>query len=109
MTARRPRLSRAQWREICTAYVASGMTAAKFASRRGVNPRTLAWWKSELNRTGELVSSTPGRGRFVEVVEESADQPVDTSCVFTVRLGEAELIFAELPPATWLAELIASC
>lgn len=109
MKRRRARRSRGQWREICAAYAASGMTAAAYAAQHDLNPSTLAWWKSELHRSGDRVATPQSRDHFVEVVGEPVDREVDRRCTVTIRLGQAELFIEGLPSAAWLHELIATC
>ena len=44
------RRTRGEWSKLVAEYRKSGQSAAQFASRRGLNPRTLAWWGSRLGR-----------------------------------------------------------
>ena len=39
-----------RWNEIIDQHEASGLSIRAFAPRKGVNPRTLAWWRSRLGR-----------------------------------------------------------
>lgn len=52
-----------KWRALIAEQARSGMTVREFASRRGINPATLYWWRSRLGRsaTADLVP--------VEIVE----------------------------------------
>lgn len=56
-----------RWRSLVEAHAASGLTNREFAQQMGVNPRTLAWWRSELKRRDSAVQ-LPARARlFTEV------------------------------------------
>lgn len=39
-----------RWRKIVAAQDQSGLPTRAFAESRGVNPRTLAWWRSRIRR-----------------------------------------------------------
>ena len=66
------RESRAAWARRIRRWERSGRTAAEFAAREGVNPRTLAFWKWKLG-SSTLLSSSRRRPAvdFVEVVPEA--------------------------------------
>ena len=53
--------TRQQWAERVRRWRASGLTARAYAAREELNPSTLRWWSSQLNR------AMPTPGRFVEV------------------------------------------
>lgn len=100
---KRKRRCQSEWVKICEAYDASGETAAVFAARRGLNPHTLAWWRSKLGREGAM--GGPGV-TFVEVESELQER----SRKVVVRLGVLAIEFDQgLPPISWLAELAAQC
>lgn len=42
--------SRAEWQRRVTQWKKSGLTAAAFAAEQGLNPGTLYWWSSALQR-----------------------------------------------------------
>lgn len=44
--------TRDKWREHIEQWTSSGLTAAQYSERAGVNPRTLAYWKWRLGRDG---------------------------------------------------------
>lgn len=46
----RPRRSREQWRKHVSAWKESGQSRDDYASAHGLNPNTLAWWRSQLGR-----------------------------------------------------------
>lgn len=66
------RVSAEQWHERVKAWVASGKTAAEFASARGLDPRQLTWWKWKLSR-----QARPSRAAFVpvHVMSEASANP----------------------------------
>jgi transposase-like protein len=94
------RRSRDEWRTVCAASYASGLTIREFADRAGVNPRTLSWWCSELRDE----CATAG---FVEV-GAAREEPAEDDAV-VIEIGGARVTLRCLPPAAWLAELAASC
>lgn len=100
------RRSREEWRRICAASHASGLTVAEFAERAGVNARTLSWWRWHLR---EQISA-PEQGAFVEVVELGAPARSHGGVQgVSVRIGAVVVELAELPPVEWLVELSARC
>ena len=75
------RESRIAWERRVRRWERSGQTAAEFAQREGVNPRTLAFWKWKLGAS-RLPSSTGRRASvdFVELTPEAVapqDAPVE--------------------------------
>jgi len=59
------RATRAIWAERVARWERSGLTAAAFATRAGVNPHTLTYWKWRLKTAGP---PRPVGVEFVEVV-----------------------------------------
>lgn len=64
--------TRARWTELVRRWIESGVTAAEFARREGLNAGTLSYWKWRLRREGRR-SAIVRRGgsrapTFVEVV-----------------------------------------
>lgn len=53
----------ARWSALIEQHEASGLTIKAFAEQKGVNPSTLAWWRSRLGR----VQGGQATGRFVEL------------------------------------------
>ena len=65
-----------RWSRLSAEYEASGMSLRRFAAMRGVNPNTLAWWRSKLRRDAAAERSSPREGtsvRFAEVVVEAPE------------------------------------
>lgn len=52
-------LPAARWAELIADHARSGLSTRQFAAEKGVHPRTLAWWRSQLRKR-----ATPA---FVEV------------------------------------------
>ncbi len=61
------RRTAAEWHELVSDWKGSGLTAREYAAWRGLNARTLSWWKWKLGTDG-------GRG-FLEVVLPEKDVP----------------------------------
>lgn len=97
------RRSRGQWRELCSAHAASGLTARAFAELAGVNRHTLNWWRWTLRREGR--SEVAAGAGFVEVVEAVGGARARVR----VLAGGVVLEFEALPPAAWVAELASRC
>lgn len=68
------RSTRGAWQTRVERWVASGLTAAEFATEIGVNPRTLTYWKWRLGAAAKAAGRIGGgpwttpRPRFVELV-----------------------------------------
>lgn len=56
MKTTRRRRNRQEWIDLTEEWRLSGLTGTEFSRRKGLNPSTFAWWRSELN-TKELVES----------------------------------------------------
>jgi transposase-like protein len=105
------RRTREEWRELCSASYASGMTARAFAAAVGVNANTLSWWRWQLR--SELAPRSP---RFVEVADAPAESLADVRDVvddqtpdLCVEVGDVRMTFNALPPAGWLADVLSRC
>ena len=87
------RETRAVWAGRIARWQRSGLTAARFAGREGINPRTLTFWKWKLGRqaTDHAASDRPrdprGNGTvgFVEVLRAAAT-PASPAPAFEVVL-----------------------
>lgn len=79
--------ARSRWAPIVDDLEASGQTARTFASARGLNASTLAWWRWRLRR--EADRRAPRRPAFSELtlVEEASPRPVASG-----REGEHGLV-----------------
>ena len=51
--------TRATWESRVREWKRSGLTAADYAEREGLNASTLSWWSSELSRAALSVSRPP--------------------------------------------------
>lgn len=56
-----------RWRALVQAHAVSGLTNRAFAQQMGVNPRTLAWWRSELKRRDASAQLAVRSPQFAEV------------------------------------------
>jgi hypothetical protein len=66
--------ARDQWRKHIEQWAASGLTAAQYGEKAGVNPRTLTYWKWRLGR--ERGEGASPKGAVATLVEFRA--PEDT-------------------------------
>ena len=72
------RATREQWAKRVEQWKRSGLTAARFASRHGLSPRSLTWWKWRLGRVAEktppvvevVALARGGEAPFEVVVDE---------------------------------------
>lgn len=67
-----------RWRALVEEHAASGLTNQAFAARKNINPRTLAWWRSQLKKSNAS-SATPllaGKPQFAEVVVSQPDRVI---------------------------------
>lgn len=51
--------TRETWAARVREWKRSGLTAADYAEREGLNPRTLSWWSSELGRSTLAIARPP--------------------------------------------------
>jgi hypothetical protein len=83
----------------------SGERQAEFCARRSIGLSALQHWLYRLRREARKAGK-PGKPaeRFVPVVVSRA-APTDTT-VCRLRMAGAELSFSELPPASYVTELL---
>lgn len=60
--------SRAEWEQRVAQWKKSGQTAEVFAARRGLNPGTLRWWSSTLQRPAAREGAHAAEAGFARVV-----------------------------------------
>ncbi len=65
--------SESEWRTLVQELESSGASAWEFAQRRGLNKRTVAWWRSYFRGRGRVVESTVPAVQFV-AVKRSVEQ-----------------------------------
>jgi hypothetical protein len=89
------RETRATWAARVARWTSSGLTAAAFAARERINPRTLTYWRWRLRADGTAALPSPRRAApFVELVvpEVAHDAPAGLEIVlptgYRVRLTE---------------------
>jgi hypothetical protein len=81
----------------------SGERQADFCAQRGLALSSLHHWLYRLRR--ERREAEKPAARFVPLVVSPSTPPAGaTAC--KLRLGDAEVSFAELPPTTYVAELL---
>lgn len=81
----------------------SGEGQAEFCAQRELGLSSLRHWLYRLRR--EEHETEKPEARFVPVVVSAATPP-DGTAVCKLRLVGAELSFSELPPASYVAELL---
>ena len=59
--------TRDRWREHVEQWASSGLTAAQYSGRAGVNPRTLTYWKWRLGQERRERATSTAVATFVEV------------------------------------------
>lgn len=80
--------TQSQWAERVRCWKASGLTAAAFAAREGINGATLKWWSSRLGRHGDTsVRSKVLSSDFVEVKLPDVSRFADTSIEIEIPGG----------------------
>jgi len=63
MAHRLKRRSSREWAELVREWERSGTSAAAYAARRGLNPATLTWWRSELRKRAAVGAHPRGSAR----------------------------------------------
>ena len=81
-----------RWSALIDEYETSGLGQRTFAKQRGINPSTLAAWRSKLGRSSV---SQPAATHFTELVvaEEAPAAPVG-DVILHLREGAAELVIS---------------
>ncbi len=108
------RTRREEWRKRVTRWRDSGLTAQEYAAEAGLNPRTLTWWKSALEREAREQSARSGKGVTVPAVSLVELKPPVTvasapSALIEIELdGRRRLRFAETTAPEIVARLIAA-
>ena len=97
------RRGRDYWAGVVGEFEGSGLTQREFCEKRGVKFTAFRNWVYRLHGN---VGAKPGRkrvgGQFVQIVPSSARPGV----LCKLQVGRAELFFSELPPATYLGDLL---
>lgn len=87
------RSNRAEWRERIAAWKASGLTAADYAARAGINAGTLKWWTWQLGAASKRASKTGlvRHTKHVPVATKAPPVPPLTFVEMTSRLAREPL------------------
>lgn len=101
-TRRKPGRGRAYWAPLVAEYERSDEGQVEFCARRQLGLSSLQHWLYRLRREARDAERTGGR--FVPVVAKPVSPDGTAAC--KLRLVGAELSFAELPPASYVAELL---
>ena len=73
-----------RWSRVIDHQESTGMTIRAFASKHGINPSTLAWWRSHLGR-GRKRKKSSNRTTFIEVIESVEPKPAPARLILHVR------------------------
>lgn len=84
-------------------FESSGERQAEFCERRQLGTSSLRHWLYRLRR--EAREAATSSVRFVPVVAKPSSPP-DGTAACKLRVVGAEVTFAELPPAGYVAELL---
>lgn len=100
------RWSRSDAREVMDAWSASGDSARGFASRHGLNPQRLYWWRQRLTE----VLDSPLRDPVTALVPvKVVDASETTGAMVLLHLSSGVVL--EVPPSVspeWVAALVRS-
>lgn len=96
------RRGRDYWSGVVGEFEGSGLTQREFCERRGVRFTAFRNWLYRLDGKPHAPSRRKRQGGFVQIV--GAASPPNVMC--RLRVGRAELVFSELPPAEYLGELL---
>ena len=77
-----------RWTEIIDQHEASGLSIRAFAQRKGVNPSTLAWWRSRLGRAVSRGKRKSKVFQELTVRGEPGDKQVITETTVVVALDD---------------------
>jgi len=91
------RQSRAYWTRVIAKFERGGLSHAAFCTREKLNVGTFRTWLYRLR--GERTIEAPS---FVEVVDPPS--PPTRTCV--LRLGAAQVEFAQAPAASYLVDVL---
>ncbi len=81
------RATRAQWATRIARWERSGLTAARFAEREGINPGTLSFWKWKLRQRAQTSSAQRARADAVTFVEVLGTAPTTTAIEVVLPAG----------------------
>ncbi len=74
-----------RWTQIVDRQESSGQTIRAFATANGVNPNTLAWWRSHLGRSQK-------RGAKPQFVEVTVAEPITATVVLALDNHAAHVV-----------------
>jgi|HubBroStandDraft_1064217.scaffolds.fasta_scaffold423244_1 hypothetical protein len=104
------RRSRAEWESLITELETSGQSVARFSARRGLKPRTLQWWRWNLDRTEPLTRHAKACVRLipVDVIEPAATADMGNRAPIEISLGDVAVRVAVGTEPAYVASLIAA-
>jgi hypothetical protein len=96
--------TREQWAALVATFDETNQPAAQFCARRGIHPKTFAWWRWELGGTGRAPRRSNGGVKLlpVDIVEQAAQ----VGCV-VVATADLEVRFDVGADIDYVATLVA--
>jgi hypothetical protein len=100
---RGPQLGRDYWAKVIGAFDQSGQTQREYCESHGIGYSAFRNWLYRLrHEVGGKPRRKRGKGQFLQVVPT---HPMPGG-LCKLRVGDAEVFFSELPPASYLGELL---
>lgn len=94
---------REYWAGVVEKFEGSGLTQRDYCEANGVPYGAFRNWLYQIRgKAYAQPNHKSTRGRFIQVVPSSPKPNV----ICKLRVGSAELIFSELPPAAYLGDLL---
>lgn len=100
---RGPRLGRDYWARVVETFDKSGQNQREYCESHGIRYTAFRNWLYRLRHEGGgQPRRRRGKGQFLQVVPT----PPMPGVLCKMRVGSAEIFFSELPPATYLGDLL---
>jgi len=102
------RHSRAEWESLIAEMEASGQSLGRFSARRGLELRTLQWWRWKLRRAAPVVGNAKALVRLipVDVIESAAAADVGVGAPVEISLGDLVVRIAVGTEPAYVAALV---
>ena len=102
------RRSRAEWESLITEMEVSGQGIVRFSAGRGLEPRTLQWWRWKLRRAEPVVGNAKALVRVipVDVIESAAAADVGVGVPVEISFGDLVVRIAVGTEPAYVAALV---